>query len=67
MNVSVVPNSNEHPDFEEFAFAVEVRSSHGMLVQRWTYRSREHAERECRRIAELFSVPEVRGGRPIVC
>lgn len=67
MRVHIVPTCQEHPDFLEFKWAVEVRSSQGMLLQHWTYRSREHAEREYVRILEWFRVPEARGGRAIVC
>lgn len=67
MRVSIVPNTPENEDFAEFKHAVEVRTSQGALVQRWTYRSIEHAERERKRIADLFKPPTERGGRPIVC
>lgn len=67
MNVTIVPNTSDHEDFKEFQYAVEVRTSHGALFQRWTYRSREHAEAECRRISEWFRVPAERGGRVSVC
>ena len=66
MRVTLVPNTPHHDDFEEFKHAVEVRSSHGTLIQRWTYRSEAHAEMEFRRIQDLFRPPVERGGRVIV-
>ena len=66
MKVFRLPNEPHHEDFQEFRHAVEVRSSNGLLIQRWTYRSEEHADREYQRIQELFRPPAHRGGTAVI-
>jgi hypothetical protein len=66
MKVAIVPNTQDHEDFAEFKYAIEVRGPNGELTQRWTYRNKSHAE-ECKKmIEEWFRPPVERGGRVIV-
>ncbi len=50
-----------------FPYAVEVRREDGALVNRWTFRTSEHAFRERKHVAQWFEIPtSVLGSGPIV-
>jgi hypothetical protein len=56
--IKVVSMPRDSQEFRDgFPYGVEVRREDGALVNRWTFRTSEHAFRERKHVASWFELP----------
>lgn len=69
MKVYLIANPKDDPEYAEgYHYALEVRFSTGEVLNRWTFRTAEHAQREQKRLALQLLMPEIYVGEgPIPC